>query len=502
MKIFRGQEYAEWKLCSGAVRRLVANEIPLEHPQFIEEYIRYHNELIDRVRQVIACNNSNQSIDDMQLLAKLQHFGAATGLLDFTYNPLVALWFACGDPSCNGKKMDSNGNVFILDKKRPNTLITNRQLEVESIDSLFSRELSRDQRWLGSNYLIWEPDLTGDEAFRILGQRSVFVIGRPIIEKTQFSKVEIDADDKKGLRDELEQIDISERTIFPDLLGICKIERAEAPYVSQSQVSQSQVFQSQLRRGNKAMNDGHLCKAIVAYGKCLDLDGKQLIIHFYRGNAYAAAKLYPKALSDYDNALNDLNYINENSPRKKHPWYYYAVLYNRGNIYALLNEHEKAIRDYEKAWELDSSFSTCMFNCGNSYYCQMNFEMAISCYKKVSSKCAGVLHNMALAYIQLGNFKSAEDCYMKMQMPQDQEQNAMAFRKLRTILAGYEDSELKKITSQESVTSVMFSHPCYTGEPQKVSFQGMAGNVGNVGGPDQPGGKGFCGGPGLVVTVK
>ncbi|WP_371811094.1 FRG domain-containing protein [Tessaracoccus sp. MC1865] len=37
----------------------------------------------------------NGHVDDLQLLADLQHFGAPTRLLDFTSNPMTALWFAC-----------------------------------------------------------------------------------------------------------------------------------------------------------------------------------------------------------------------------------------------------------------------------------------------------------------------------------------------------------------------------------------------------------------------
>lgn len=41
-------------------------------------------------------------IDDLQLLADLQHFGVPTRLIDFTSNPMTALWFACQQPSVEG----------------------------------------------------------------------------------------------------------------------------------------------------------------------------------------------------------------------------------------------------------------------------------------------------------------------------------------------------------------------------------------------------------------
>ena len=40
---------------------------------------------------------------DLELLADLQHYGAATCLIDFTQSPLTALWFACKDEDNLGK---------------------------------------------------------------------------------------------------------------------------------------------------------------------------------------------------------------------------------------------------------------------------------------------------------------------------------------------------------------------------------------------------------------
>ena len=64
-----------------------------------------------------------RKISDLQLLAKLQHFGAATGLLDFTWSALVALWFATQSPSgllCDGK-------LFIVD--------TDNTIDIASVPS-------------------------------------------------------------------------------------------------------------------------------------------------------------------------------------------------------------------------------------------------------------------------------------------------------------------------------------------------------------------------------
>jgi hypothetical protein len=42
--------------------------------------------------------HSTGHVDDLQLLSDLQHYGVATRLIDFTNNPMTALWFACQDP--------------------------------------------------------------------------------------------------------------------------------------------------------------------------------------------------------------------------------------------------------------------------------------------------------------------------------------------------------------------------------------------------------------------
>ena len=53
---------------------------------------------------------NGQQLSDLEILAELQHFGAATCLIDFSRSALVALWFACQHSS----KGEANGKVYAV----------------------------------------------------------------------------------------------------------------------------------------------------------------------------------------------------------------------------------------------------------------------------------------------------------------------------------------------------------------------------------------------------
>ena len=72
-----------------------------------------------------------KQLPDLELLAELQYFGAATCLIDFTRSALVALWFACQQ----GSQREANGKVFAVrhdDMVRLKTV--NPELIKEDID--------------------------------------------------------------------------------------------------------------------------------------------------------------------------------------------------------------------------------------------------------------------------------------------------------------------------------------------------------------------------------
>ena len=98
---YRGHAKAKWTVDSGAVRRLVAayGDEVLQDEDALRQLVRQYqtDELIIPMKVI-----GGEPMTDVQMLSVLQHQGAATMLLDFTENPLVALWFACADKPKSG----------------------------------------------------------------------------------------------------------------------------------------------------------------------------------------------------------------------------------------------------------------------------------------------------------------------------------------------------------------------------------------------------------------
>ena len=107
---YRGQEDSQWPLHSAATRRLRIEygDDVLHRADFRDKYRKYHREtLVEPARARGFDVEQGRTVSNLQLLAKLQHFGAATGLLDFTWSPLIALWFASQEPECDGPRISN-----------------------------------------------------------------------------------------------------------------------------------------------------------------------------------------------------------------------------------------------------------------------------------------------------------------------------------------------------------------------------------------------------------
>jgi FRG domain len=70
---------------------------------------KQEREMIEELKRRAAQDPILVGKDDWDCLVYAQHYGMATRLLDWTTNPLIALWFAAID-----QKVDRNGYVYLL----------------------------------------------------------------------------------------------------------------------------------------------------------------------------------------------------------------------------------------------------------------------------------------------------------------------------------------------------------------------------------------------------
>ncbi len=66
-------------------------------------------EMLEELKRRTAQDPVLVGKNDWDCLVYAQHYGMATRLLDWTTNPLIALWFACID-----QKVDTSGYVYLL----------------------------------------------------------------------------------------------------------------------------------------------------------------------------------------------------------------------------------------------------------------------------------------------------------------------------------------------------------------------------------------------------
>jgi hypothetical protein len=105
--VWRGAADARWALHSSLVRRY--HEI--HHGLPTEDALRNFEQgvLIEAREWGLDWHASGGRLTALELLAALQHYGIPTRMLDFTFNPIIALWFAV-------EKHDrSDGRVFAID---------------------------------------------------------------------------------------------------------------------------------------------------------------------------------------------------------------------------------------------------------------------------------------------------------------------------------------------------------------------------------------------------
>ncbi|MCY3595441.1 MAG: FRG domain-containing protein [Bacteroidetes bacterium] len=345
--LYRGQADSSWRVDCSAARRLVASQNKnLDQGPIEQALVGYLHSLLNEVsRYVGTCAELPPGCTELHMLAQLQHFGAATGLIDFTLDPLKALWFASqGLP-------DKDGAVYVLPRA-----------DLRKIDELDARAHNvltyfhdLADVWDNPPY-VWEPKNIPGRTFL---QQSVFVIGVPFVAPFRLSKCVIAKRAKEELLKELRHdYGIREENLFADLPGFSQANSV-SKYLNTNRTMNFWLKKLEDNMDGHSKMGVHLCcalaystfrdfdSAIHHYTEVIKLSPQNIAIYLNRAHQLYLRGDLDKALADCDTAIR----LHGSSSQDNAPEKIAAVHYLKGLIHQTLGNNDQYQADTLKAIE-------------------------------------------------------------------------------------------------------------------------------------------------------
>ena len=205
--LYRGQEDAQWGLTPGIGRHLKVYE---SRGYSLNDLLRDEDRMVQLFRRQAAAFLGRMPKDGWEAWVLAQHHGIPTRLLDWTFSPLAALYFAVE------RGFDGDSAVWML-------YLPTKFIPPTDDDLVHPKDVTEVRGYL-----------PGHEVPRVRAQSGVFTTHpRPtkplsvehLPTKAKLSKVVVEKSARKKLKETLAHYGISRQTLFPDLDGLAEFIR-------------------------------------------------------------------------------------------------------------------------------------------------------------------------------------------------------------------------------------------------------------------------------------
>ncbi len=390
--VFRGVPNKAYKIQASAYRRSE------ENGRNFVKFLHTNKDLIRTAQQRGYDQKYGTEWNELDILVELQHFRAATCLIDFSFSAQVALWFACQQEQKKEKNGGSensddlpHGKVSVVKIKQPKyTEITPDFMKEE--DEKGEDEKGEDEKRIDfflkedTKLYYLQPKFQNN---RIIAQQSVLLFGNYEIDA--YKECFIEGGCKDEILTELERTSgYTEDRLFPDFEGFAWVNRQAATYTAKT-------FQAYKDLGQYAYENDDYDNALEDLSRAIDFETDDGEVYYLRGMVYVYKKENKMASDDLDKAI-ELKFDSA------------ELYFNRGYLYQQQGLYSDAINDYDTAISKKEDYGEAYYRRGRSKYDLDQVEEALEDFERalpLQPNSPYVHYWSGLAKQQLGQVEEA-----------------------------------------------------------------------------------------------
>lgn len=347
------------------------------------------NGILEAAKEYLYGTNS-EKVSNFEILARLQHYGSKTNLIDFTIDYLIALFFACD------KSYHKDGRVVLLKREsedyqseRPPETIKRGEFQKSilvrspkgSIDPDNVVIIPKELKYPILNYLAKYHDISTKKIYEDV-HGFIKWLDRYFDPEIIFAKGVVYQNRASLANNGKERLEWYEKA------AECYTEALELlPDVAHYYDSRGEVYRDM----------GELELAFTDFNKVIDMAPNYANSYSNRGVAHGKKCEYDRAMQDFGTAID----LDPNC----------ADFYNnRGVTYKDMGKVDLAMKDYNKALELNSQFPEAYNNVGVVYNQKGKYDRAIENFDKaieLRSCYPNAYNNRGRAYQERGDIEPA-----------------------------------------------------------------------------------------------